>query len=143
MRRAAIQAGAGLSLGYLGQTHPHLLAPASADDRQIHGFTRFGLAERASSSLTLRVRCASTAMMSSCDWPIPPCFISIAPSTAGRRKEKPSHGQRYQRHLDGRSPTLQPGRCLGTIGEHLINLYSGEPDAAFELTPPVAYFNSN
>ena len=76
-------------------------------------------------------------------------FADPAPSYHHRawhcsgRKEKPSHGQRYQRHLDGRSPTLQPGRCPRTTAEHLINLHSGEPDAAFELTPPVAYFNSN
>jgi hypothetical protein len=43
----------------------------------------------------------------------------------GRRKEKPSHGQRCQRHLDGRSPTLQLGRSPRLFGEHLINLYSG------------------
>ncbi len=47
LRRDPIQAGAELSLGCLGQIHTHLLAPASADDRQIHGFARFGLAERA------------------------------------------------------------------------------------------------
>ena len=89
MRRAAIQAGAGLSLGYLGQIHMHLLARAAANDRQMVGFARFGLAERALEfaeiACSLRVDRDDELVGS----PIPLCFITIAPSTAAGGKKSP------------------------------------------------------
>ena len=67
----------------------HLLARASANDRQMVGFARFGLAERALEfaeiACSLRVDRDDELVGS----PIPLCFITIAPSTAAGGKKSP------------------------------------------------------
>jgi hypothetical protein len=72
------------------QFHAKLFALAVAQDRQVHEFAGLAFSMACPKSMTSRVRCPSTAMISSCDWPIPLCSRAITPSIAGGKNSEPA-----------------------------------------------------